>query len=380
MAVCPLPTAILAEAKLGGEANQLVGPAWTLTVGCAVLVMVLRPTMRHVAAGAIACCIVLAGLDPFSGAFPDHLGVPDLQQTVTWHSVEPFVLAPVSKGKAVYDETYPSLSVSPASPAYPAGDINDILAAGYTPRWFVDNLLSGRYALVSPVTEWLPGYDSDLGRYDESVPWKLNLLLHMGYAPVTDPDTGTVLYRPTARLRSLGWFARCFGPYQAGDGVMVRLRGPGGLACIDGDALHLRSSYWPTTDFVVTLRNGAGVDLRFAASPHTLKVTPLDSEDHASSPASDLGRPGSALGQCLTRAGAGSVLAIRTAHGAHNARCRVEGGSPVLEIPSPGDGAWAHVAIQVAAGDAPRITAVNGSGSPVRFTLLNPTPSDVKNL
>ena len=31
------------------------------------------------------------------------------------------------------------------------------------------------------------GYYSDLGRYDGSIPWKINQLLSMGYTPATDP-------------------------------------------------------------------------------------------------------------------------------------------------------------------------------------------------
>ena len=224
-ALSPIPTAILAESKLGGEANQLAGPVWTLTLGCAVLLVLLRPSARRLAAASLACGVLLAGVDPLSQALPDRLGAPDLHQTVAWASMSPFLLAAVDKGEAVFDGQYPSLSVSPGAPEAPAGDVNDILAAGYTPRWFIDNILTGRYALVAPLEPWYPGYDSDEGRYDESVLWKLDLLLHMGYKPITEPDSTALFYQPTSRLRRLSWFAGCFGPYQArGAGVAVRLR------------------------------------------------------------------------------------------------------------------------------------------------------------
>ena len=217
VALSPIPTAVLAQAKLGGGVNQLVGPVWTLTLGCAVFLALLRPSVRHLAAAALACAVLLVSIDPLSQVLPDHLGVPNLHQTISLGGIDPFLLAAVAKGEAVFDQSYPSLSVSPQAPAYPAGDISDILTAGYTPRWFTNNLLTGRYALVRPLIAfgWLSTYTSDEGRYDGSVLWKYNLLLKMGYTPVQDPVSGVVYYRPASRLKQLGWFAGCFGPYQA---------------------------------------------------------------------------------------------------------------------------------------------------------------------
>ncbi|HLX87655.1 MAG TPA: hypothetical protein VKR22_04230, partial [Acidimicrobiales bacterium] len=64
LAISPIPTAILAEAKLGGEPNQLVGPVWTLTLGCAVLLLFARVPTRQLAMTVIACGVLLAGIDP----------------------------------------------------------------------------------------------------------------------------------------------------------------------------------------------------------------------------------------------------------------------------------------------------------------------------
>ena len=52
--------------------------------------------------------------------------------------------------QAVFDPYLPSLSVSPEASGYPAQDVLDIFAAGYTPRLFIQNLLDGRYSLVLP--------------------------------------------------------------------------------------------------------------------------------------------------------------------------------------------------------------------------------------
>ena len=211
----PIPTAVLAEAKLGGEANQLTGPALTLSLACAVLLLLVRVSIRQLLAASVACGVLLLGVDPFSQAIPGQLGVPDLHQTVTWQAMDPFLVTASSKRQAVFDWIYPSLSVSPRASSYPVGDVHDSLAGGYTPRWFINNLLTGRYSLVTGIGQWEPGYESNLNRYDASVLWKINLMITMGYAPVRDASTGNLYYRPSPALKRIQWFSQCFGPYQA---------------------------------------------------------------------------------------------------------------------------------------------------------------------
>lgn len=381
LAVSPIPTAILAESKLGGEPNQLAGPVWTLALGCAVLLMLLRPSARQLAAAAIALGVLLAGLEPLSQVMPDHLGAPNLDEVVPWSSMNPFLLAAVDKGEAVFDENYPSLSVSTADPGYPAGDINDILAGGYTPRWFTNNLLTGRYALVAPFVPWFPGYDSDVGRYNESVQWEYNLLLHMGYTKVKKSE-GTVYYRPAPRLKQLGWFAGCFGPYQARSaGVAVRLRGAGGLACIDPEGLHLTRAPVPTTQFVMTLGQGKGeVSVRFKTTPRALRLTPLDGSDHAASATSDIVHSGSAVARCLAHDGGNDTLTLKAVPGHGGAKCRMTQAGPVLTVPVAAGESNAHVALSLAAANSPTIMARSSTGRSVPFTLLNLTPSDINSL
>jgi len=387
VAISSVPTAILAETKLGGEANQLAGPVWTLTLGCAVLLLLLHPSVRQLTAGAITCGVLLVSIYPLSHAIP---GAPNLgAQRATWRKMDPFLTTAVAEGEAVYDPAYPSLSVSSKSPSYPAGPVNDLLASGYAPRWFTNNLLSGRYALVAP--NYLSGslgslsqvWSSDEGRYDGSVLWKYNLLLQMGYTPITDPVSGLAYYRPTPRLKQLGWFARCFGPYQARDaGVDVRLQGPGGLVCIDGGGLHLSQAPDRTTNFVMTVRQGTGTaGVRFAANPHTLRVTPLRGNDHYWSSGSDIDRPGSSFARCVVRQHDGVTLTFRAVQGVGGGmQCRTVDGGPVLEVPVAAGESTAHVLIHLAAVDSPTIFAMSATERPVPFTLLNPTPSDVNSL
>ncbi len=381
VALSSIPSAIVAEAKLGGDVNQLAGPVWTIALGCGVLLLLLRPSGRQLAAAAIACGVLLVGIDPLAHVIP---GAPNIHdEEVTWPSMDPFLYAAVDKGEAVFDQSYPSLSVSPAAPTYPAGDIDDILAAGYTPRWFTDNLLTGKYALVRAFYAFgrTTTYTSDAGRYDGSVLWKYNLLLQMGYVPVPDPAASVVTYRPGPRLKQLGWFARCFGPYQArGAGVQVRLRGAGGLVCIDRDGLQLRKAPLARTEFVMTLGAGKGeVTVDFPTGPHFLVVTPLDGSDQRSAPASDLAHPRSAVARCLVHDGTITTLTIEAGSGRAGAACRLAPTGPVLEVPVVAGGSTAHVSLRLAVADSPTIVA-SRAGRSVPFTLLNLTPGDIGNL
>jgi hypothetical protein len=382
LALSPIPTSILAELKLGGAPNHLAGPVWTITLGCGVLLLLLRPSVRQLVAGAVACGILLVSIDPLSYALRSRVGVPDLHQELAWPRMDPFLTGAVDRGQAVLDEGYPSLSVSPKAPAYPAGDVNDLLAGGYTPRWLIDNVLTGRYALVHQFSEWDPRYDSDAGRYDGSVLWKLNLLLKMGYKPIKERYSGTVFYRPTARLTRLGWFAGCFGPYQAqGAGVQIRLRGTGGLVCIDAGGLRLHKAPDPTTNFVMTLETGRGVAIvHVAADPQALRVTPLNASDHASAPSSAFGSPGSAVTKCLVRGRAGSALRLEAVDGIQNVRCRSDQVGPVLQVPVSGGSSTAHVLLGLGVADAPTIVAATTADRPVSFKLLNLTPGDINDL
>ncbi len=212
LALGSIPTAILAEAKVGGAPNQLVGPVWLLTLACAVLLLLVRSSVGRFVMVAIPCCVLLVGIVQFSWSLSDQVGLPNLHQSATWSPIDKFLINRVNAGQAIYDPLHPSLSVSPKSPNYPAGDVNDIFLAGYTPRWFINNLLSGRYALVAQLESYVgpgtPTYDSNDGRYDESTPWKIDLLLQMGYSKVTDPDSGVVYYRPTSRARKNGLVCR----------------------------------------------------------------------------------------------------------------------------------------------------------------------------
>ena len=55
-------------------------------------------------------------------------------------------------------------------------------------------------------------------------------------------------------------------------------------------------------------------------------------------------------------------------------------GGPVLEVPVAADESKAHVAIQLAAADSPKIIAKSSKGQSVAFKLLDLTPSDVNSL
>src|SRR5207249_3368244 len=55
VALSPIPTAIAAAMKLGGNFNQYSGPVWTTTLGGSVLLVLLRPSLRQLTAATLAC-------------------------------------------------------------------------------------------------------------------------------------------------------------------------------------------------------------------------------------------------------------------------------------------------------------------------------------
>jgi hypothetical protein len=378
VAASPIPSAIIAKAKLGGDVNQLAGPVWTLTIGCAVLLLLLRPSSRQIASSAIACGVLLVAITPFSHFFADHqLSASRLYPPQTWAPIDPFLQSAVDHGDAVFDSTVPSLSVSEKAPGYPAGNWIDQFAAGYVPRYFLQNLVDGRYTLVAPIpdsTDVLPYYSSDnehyysnLGRYDGSIPWKINQLLAMGYTPVTDPYSTAVYYQPSPKLKQLAWFTGCFGPYRAATaGVDVRVRGSGGLVCIDNGDLHLTKAPGPTTELVTKLREDTGqVVVRFDKAPEELGIYRLDSHDSLS--------PATAAPSCLNHYGSQTSVTIRPVAGNGGVVCRPGPGGSVLEVPVAG-ASTAHVSIVVAATDGPTVVAQSADGKSVPFTTVNPNP------
>jgi hypothetical protein len=379
----PIPTAILAQAKLGGGPNQVVGPVWTLCVGAAVFLVLIGPSIRGLVASAISCTILIVSTGPVSHALSEQsVAAPQLYQPASWPSLDPFLYRAVQRGQAVYDLSYPSLSVSPKAPGYPAEDVFDTLAAGYTPRWFVDALLKGKYALVKPYSDYFDPiyatlYTSNLGKYDESFLSKVDLLLSMGYAPVNDPFSGVVYYRPTARLRQLGWFAGCFGPFQAPSaGLYVRLQS--GLVCAHSGRLDIRPMANSINKLVVTLnRDGGEATLHYQGNPDSLTVTPLNASDvRIAGAAGDL----DSVRSCLSHVGATTTLTVRAVEGGGHVTCRKNlGTGPVLEIRATGDGV-AHVSMVLPSDSSSSFTATTSSGGDAPITLLDPTPAEVKRI
>lgn len=390
--ISSIPTAILAEAKLGGSFNQVAAPVWTLALASTVLLMLLGPSLRELLAVALSCGVLVLSVGPLSGLLANHdASTPDLYQTASWSEIDPFLYSFVKKGEPVYDMAYPSLSVSSSTSAT---DVQDALASGYTPRLFVRQLLSGRFALVQPFNAYLNGsllysrlgysFTSDVGRYDGSFLWNVDLLLLAGYAPRRDPVSGAVYYQPTSKLKQLGWFANCFGPFRAqAAAVDIRLRGTGGLACIDHGALDLRLAPAATTTFIVRLTDGRGeVRVRFPVAPRTLRITALTAADTSHSPGPSIDQPDSAVARCLTHdaSQAGSSLTVTTADSQGGPRCQLVGGKKVLEVPVAPSASSAHISIDVGASDFPSFAATSKSGRPVPFTVLDPTTSDVTGL
>jgi hypothetical protein len=369
-AVCPIPTAIAAAMKVGGNFNQLSGPVWTLTLGSSVLLMLLRPSVRQLAASGVTCAVLLVGIGVLpSSLITDYVGKPRLDQRVEWKSMRPFLQSAIDRGEVVFDPNVPSLSVSPDETRYPAGDFVDRLNSGYVPRYFFDNLIEGRYALVAPMPQdsVSMNYWSAFGRYDMSVAWKLNLLLTRAYESTANPENGALYFKPGPRLADYQRFGDCFGPWAAADaGVGVRVRGSGGLVCAKDGALQLSEAPAPTTELVTTVREGAGdAVLQFPDAPTTLQLAPLSGNDGVTSTSS--ADVASVVNECLVGAGKGRELRLRAVGGGGEWACT----DGVLQIPV-GDGGTAHVSVVVAASDTPSVTAETSDGDAVAFVVANP--------
>ena len=385
VSVSAIPSAVLINTKIGGGNNELVGPVWMATLAVTVLLVVLGPWLRQVAATVIACGVLLAGVGPVASALRDaQVGAPVLFPHASWSATDPYLYAFVDRGRPVSAWYDPSLSVVDGTSGAPSGDWIDAFVSGYTPRYYIADLLRGSYALVYPfpVKPHNLAYVSDEGRYDGSVYWKLNLLLSEGYAPVRDPRNGLILDKPTARLAGLGWFAGCFGPWQAdGSGIEVRLRGTGGLLCLQGGALDLSRAPKPRTDVVLSVRPGARVvTVGFDDDPTSFRVTPLSAADVIAGSGSDVAHRGSAVARCLAVHGGAGELDIRASATRRRIRCVGTSGSRVLEVPVEPGASTAHVLLQVSAADDLSIGATGQNGAAAPFTTFDPGPGSAGGL
>jgi len=135
----------------------------------------------------------------------------------------------------VLDYDKPSFSVAPSGQSVPmVGSAPDLTAAGYVPRWFVSNLLQGRWEFVRLYDESWDTYASAYGKYDGAFLWKLNFLIKSGYTPSIGAH-GVQYYSPAPSLRDMGWLTNVSVPSRLVT-LKIRVRAGGGLWCVDDGA------------------------------------------------------------------------------------------------------------------------------------------------
>ena len=139
--------------------------------------------------------------------------------------------------------------------------------------------------------------------------------------------------------------------------------------------MNLRKAPWYATDFVMTLTKGEGeISVRFARSPHTLRVTPLSNRDQVEAPGSNISQSQSAVTMCLTNGKPGATIVIKAVKGPGVITCLNSDGRKILHVPVTGGGSTAHLSLHVAVADVPSIFALTHGGDPAPFTLLDPSP------
>ncbi len=264
VALATVPGMLVALAKQGGDANQLIGPVWGMTLVVFAALAVANRDCGKVMSQAAAALLLIVSLGPVNAVLRDaNIATPSLVLSHQWTDVPADIIAANQEGVAVWDWAYPSYSVLEDGSSPPAVAVTpDLVAAGYTPRWFLDNLAEGRYGLVRLYDPSWEQYSSGFGQRDEGFLWKVNYLIQAGYDPVPATRTGVQYYRPSGRLPGARWILGCFGPFRAGP-VLIEVRGGGGLWCASEEGLELRDSPALTSELV--LRTDERIELRLDA-------------------------------------------------------------------------------------------------------------------
>ncbi len=264
VAMATVPGLLVALAKQGGDANQLLGPVWGMTlVVFAAFVVTDAAGAKFMSQIAVAVLLIVS-VGPADKALRDaDLAAPSLMLSHQWYEAPADIIAANQAGVAVWDWAYPSYSVLEDGSSPPAVAVTpDLVAAGYTPRWFLENIADARYGLVRLYDPSWEQYSSGFGQRDEGFLWKFNYLVQAGYDPAPVTRAGVQYYHPSDRLGGARWILDCFGPFRAGP-LHIQVRGGGGLWCASATGLELRDGPAPRSELV--LRTEQRVELRLDA-------------------------------------------------------------------------------------------------------------------
>lgn len=279
VAAATVPGAVLAQAKQGGDTNQLAGPVWGAALVLATAVMLSDARARRAAGRVVGVLLVVSTAGFVTSRLEARsVGVPDLVLDHEWKEVPADLVAANDVDRLVLDYEYPSYSITRDNSETPGEHIApDLTAAGYTPRAFVRALLDGKYERVRLFPDVFNGYASGYGQHDESFFWKINEIIRTGYdragnVRVSGSDPGVTLYAPGPRLSDLGWMAKCFGPYRSGR-LDLEVRAGGGRWCVRDGTLGLDAGPISTSELVLRPATRSGFDLSFGATDASATLT-----------------------------------------------------------------------------------------------------------
>jgi hypothetical protein len=387
LAAATLPGAFLGFAKQGGGSNQLIGAVWGMALILAALLGTGAAWQRRATAFAASVLLLLASVGPVPAfAARKELAVPKLVLRQRWSEVPAELVAAQERGLNVFDWNWPSLSVVESGTKPPGlGSIAELGAAGYMPRWFVRNVIQGRYDLIRPyVTPSIAElFASGFGQRDAALLWKINYVINAGYEPVHDFRQGVTFYRPGPRLTDVQWLASCFAPYRAGSLDIVVRRG-GGLWCATGGALTLKDAPGPASELVLrALRRQYSFDVQFQKAPARVVFHELDGEGQKAGPIvvlSTLAGANGILMTCgsLTTSAASASFAVELAPRQRGLRCRARGSSLLVVAGSRATGEPIRLSMTYDLASAPRLANFRMDGHAVSLDVHDPTPDDLQ--
>lgn len=369
-----VPGTLLAQAKQGGDTNQLVGPVWCATLVLAAALLVSDARRRRMAARVVGVLVVVAGSGFVTTWLEDAgVGQPGLVLDRDWSEVPADLLAANEGGQLVLDYEYPSYSITESRSATPGGFIaSDLAAAGYAPRYFVQTLLDGDYTRVRLFPEVFDGYAGGYGQRDDSFFWKVNEIIRAGYdrAGVTrssPSDPGVTFYAPGPRLHDLAWMAKCFGPYRAG-ALSLEPRTGGGRWCVESGRLRLDAGPDPTSELVLRTKERAGFEIALGATGGSSTLT---SSGGAQAVVAGDGTTTevSCPGQDPRRTGVPVV--VRLDPGRSGVTCTARGDVVTVRV-----GADGEVTLVATVASAPVLEQFTSGGDRVRARLHDPRPGD----
>ena len=371
-AAATVPGTLLAQAKQGGDTNQLVGPVWCATLVLATALVVSEPRHRSAAVRVVGVLVVVASLGVVSTQLEAHdLGRPDLVLDRDWSEVPADLLAANDAGQLVLDYEYPSYSVTKSSSATPGGFIaSDLAAAGYAPRYFVQTLLDGNYARVRLFPEVFDGYAAGYGQHDDTFFWKVNEIIRAGYdrsgdVRATPSEPGVTFYAPGPRLRDVAWMADCFGPYRAGS-LVIEPRAGGGRWCVEPGRLRFDAGPDPTTELVLRPDAPAGFDVVPGAGTVTITAGGgAEAVVTSDGSPTDVSCPGASARPT------GARIAVRLDPEGSGLTCSARGGRVTLHVGTDGE----TTLVATAAG-GPVLDRFMAGGRRVRVRLFDPRPGD----